>query len=200
MYVASNLLSYRNYADSQVDTNIHDLESKLSFMSLKAVTTSNDLKWTPPWEFFRDIHSSYYLKWTLSFREVSNWYEIWHETVVWDYFLLSRNASGILREHVRVLISIERWNFCESLIEVHYDSWILVTTTHCSVNFESSTTIKTVLPDESLSTNTGECQEWAAVFVLRCQFGSVWETMTLRKVAVRGGFQVRRLQLLYNFS
>jgi len=38
MYVASNSLSDRNYAYSQVDTNIPDLESKLSFVSLKAVT------------------------------------------------------------------------------------------------------------------------------------------------------------------
>jgi len=40
MYIASNPLSYHNYADSQVDTDIPDLESKVSFMSLKAVTWS----------------------------------------------------------------------------------------------------------------------------------------------------------------
>jgi hypothetical protein len=38
MYVASNSLSYRNYVVSQADTNIPDLETKVSFVSLKAVT------------------------------------------------------------------------------------------------------------------------------------------------------------------
>ena len=38
MYVASNSLSYRNYVVSQVDTNIPDLETKVSFVSLKDVT------------------------------------------------------------------------------------------------------------------------------------------------------------------
>ena len=33
-----NSLSYRNYVVPQVDTNIPDLEIKVSFVSLKAVT------------------------------------------------------------------------------------------------------------------------------------------------------------------
>ena len=98
--IATNSLSYHNWLDSQEDTNISGLETKVSVKCQKVVTSPRVISdGQRPKTCLWDFLSSYYLKWTLEkIMGNTNW-------------TFSHNANHIIQSYCYLPVS------CRSLLD-----------------------------------------------------------------------------------